>query len=319
MPFGFVVNYQPPDRQMTWAQDAESAGFSEIWVEGDIVHCTAVALATQAIPVGSGVLQVFNHEPSTVAATAATLAGMTGGRFRLGIGASTRPPSMMLRPTERAHSAPRLAEFIALMRRYWAGEGGRFTGRFFDLEVAGAPAPHPIPIYVGALRMGNIRMAGRVADGVAGHPFWPARYARDVVLPTVRAGAERAGRAAPPISGWIFTAISDDPAECRHDVKQYLILRALRFNAMDEIAAFMGITEPFAAAKAALLAGDTEAALEAIPDGFIEEMAIVGAPDDARRQFRERWAGVYDVPVLHSPGGPRNEQYLAAIIDTFGR
>jgi alkanesulfonate monooxygenase SsuD/methylene tetrahydromethanopterin reductase-like flavin-dependent oxidoreductase (luciferase family) len=205
------------------------------------------------------------------------------------------------------------------MRRYFAGEAGPFRGRFFALDILGSQPPIAIPIAVGALTPTMMRMAGRVADGVAGHPFWPARWAREVILPALAAGAAEAGRPRPPVSGWIFTAIGPDRQVCRDDVRRYYA-RAIQGEPakLDAIARHLGWESAFEAVREALPSGDMDAVFAALPDELIDELAITGPPDAARRQFSERWKGIYDVPVFYTPGGPRVKDYLAAIIETFG-
>ena len=52
-----------------------------------------------------------------------------------------------------------------------------------------------LPIYVAALSPNMLRLAGEIADGVM---LWLCNpeYIRDVVVPEVRAGRERAGKSA---------------------------------------------------------------------------------------------------------------------------
>ncbi|MCS6802165.1 MAG: LLM class flavin-dependent oxidoreductase [Chloroflexota bacterium] len=320
MPKGIVINFLPPAEQAEWVRRAEAAGFDEVWHEGGLIHAAAVVLASQRAAVGTGVLTVYNYEPAIVASAARLLQGLAGGRFRLGIGATTLPDAALQFPRERSHGAERMAEWIALMRRYFAGPPGPFRGRFFSLDILGSQPAIAIPIYVGALTPRMMRMAGRVADGVAGHPFWPAHWAREVILPAVEAGAREAGRPRPPVSGWIFTAIGPDRQTCRDDVRRYYA-RAIQGEPakLDAIARRMGWEQAFAAVRAALAAGTTDAALAALPDTLLDALAITGPPDEARRQFAERWDGLYDVPVFYTPGGPRVNDYLAAVIETFGR
>jgi alkanesulfonate monooxygenase SsuD/methylene tetrahydromethanopterin reductase-like flavin-dependent oxidoreductase (luciferase family) len=320
MPRGLVINFLPPAEQADWVRRAEAAGFDEIWHEGGLVHASAVALASQRAAVGTGILTVYAYELAIVASAARLLHEIAAGRFRLGIGSATLPDAALLFPRNRSHGAARLAEWIALIRRYFAGQSGPFRGRFFSVDIMANQPPVDIPVYVGALTPTMMRMAGRVADGVAGHPFWPARWAREVIVPAVEAGARLAGRSRPPVSGWIFTAIGPDRRLGRDDVRRYYC-RAIQGEAakLDAIARHLGWEQAFAAAGAARAAGGADAARAALPDELIDELAITGTPDEARRQFAERWDGVYDVPAFYTPGGPRVRDYLAAAIETFGR
>ena len=316
---GLMINFLPPDEQAEWVRRAEAAGFDEVWHEGGLVHATAAVLASRRAPIGIGILTVYNYEPAIVASAARLLQGLANGRFRLGVGAATMPDAALLFPRDRSHGAARLAEWVELMRRYFAGEPGPFRGQFFRVDILGKQPPVEVPIAVGALTPTMLRMAGRVADRVAGHPFWPARWAREVILPAVAAGAAEAGRPRPPVSGWIFTAVGPDRQVCRDDVRRYYA-RAIQGEPakLDAIARHLGWDRAFAAVREALPSGDTNAAFAALSDELIDELAITGPPAEARRQFAERWEGLYDVPVFYTPGGPRVNAYLAGAIEAFG-
>jgi alkanesulfonate monooxygenase SsuD/methylene tetrahydromethanopterin reductase-like flavin-dependent oxidoreductase (luciferase family) len=64
--------------------------------------------------------------------------------------------------------------------------------------IVGLPPRPDIPIYQAALSPAMLRLAGEIADGVL---LWacPAQYVRDVVVPEVAAGRERAGK---PLDGF---------------------------------------------------------------------------------------------------------------------
>jgi alkanesulfonate monooxygenase SsuD/methylene tetrahydromethanopterin reductase-like flavin-dependent oxidoreductase (luciferase family) len=69
----------------------------ETWAHDITVLLAEVALKTERIGIGTGVLGVWNRSPATIAMAAATLAELSHGRFALGLGAST------LRLTEGLH------------------------------------------------------------------------------------------------------------------------------------------------------------------------------------------------------------------------
>ena len=65
------------------------------------------------------------------------------------------------------------------------------------MPAAWSPGPidHPDPpVDIAAVNPWMWRMAGEVADGVHVHPLHSVSYLDEVALPSLRAGAERAGR-----------------------------------------------------------------------------------------------------------------------------
>jgi len=62
--------------------------FPETWAHDMTVLLAEVALKTQRIGIGTGILGVWNRSPAAIAMAAATLAELSHGRFTLGLGAS---------------------------------------------------------------------------------------------------------------------------------------------------------------------------------------------------------------------------------------
>ena len=61
----------------------------ETWAYDTTIILAEAALKTSRIGLGTGILGVWNRSPATIAMAAATLAELSGGRFALGLGAST--------------------------------------------------------------------------------------------------------------------------------------------------------------------------------------------------------------------------------------
>ena len=177
----------------------ERLGYDSVWVthglgRDSFLVLAAYGAATTRIGLGNGVVPVYPRHPAAMAQAALTLSELTGGRFRLGIGVS--------------HAASmedmlglRVVEPLAVMREYVAilrgalGDGVDFTGRHYRARWAMAvprrpPAP---PIYLAALSVKMLELAGEIADGVI---LWlcPPSYVREVAIPALTRGRRRAGR-----------------------------------------------------------------------------------------------------------------------------
>src|SRR6185369_9568745 len=61
----------------------------ETWAYDTTVLLAEAAVRTERITLGTGILGVWNRSAATMAMAAATLASVSGGRFVLGLGAST--------------------------------------------------------------------------------------------------------------------------------------------------------------------------------------------------------------------------------------
>src|SRR5207248_786891 len=96
----------------------------------------------------------------------------------------------------------------------------RHEGRFYRITMApfpGASGVGDVPIYLAAVNERMAEQAGRVADGISGHPMNSPAYLSKVVVPAIGRGAEGAGRELGEINITtnVITQISEDRDEAR--------------------------------------------------------------------------------------------------------
>jgi len=158
---------------------AEAAGWDDLWT-GDTNGpdgFTPLALAaawTDQMRLGTGVVNAFTRGPAVLAQHAAALADASGGRFVLGLGASSDVIVERWNGVPFAKPLTRVRETVAALRPVLAGERGPGG---FKLET---PPSQPVPIYVAALRDRMLRLGGEVADGTFVN-FLPLSAAERVV------------------------------------------------------------------------------------------------------------------------------------------
>ena len=95
-----------------------------------------------------------------------------------------------------------------------------------------------------ALGEGAFEMCGAEADGAIS---WvcPGAYLRDVALPAVQRGAEKAGRATPPLIAHVPVCVHDDPGEAREAIAEQFrgFARAPFYRNMFHTAGFPEVSE----------------------------------------------------------------------------
>lgn len=191
------------------AARAEAMGFDGLQVP-DAIHdgllLSAMALdATETLIVGTGVLVAFPRSPMTVAVASWDLQKMSGGRFELGLGTQIKANIEQRYSARWDSPVPQLREYVqsikAIFHSFQSGEKLNFEGehyRFTKLQPFFNPGPidqSGIPILCGAVGPAMTRMVARVADGMITHPTnTPPEYIREVCLPRLQAGFEKAGR-----------------------------------------------------------------------------------------------------------------------------
>ena len=163
---------------------------------------------TERVRLSTGVAIAFPRAPMVVAQMAWDLQRFSRGRFSLGLGTQVKGQSERRYGVAWTSSpGPRLREYVACLRaifesfqhpeapRWYEGEQYRFT--LLPPVFRPEPIEHPhVPIHIAAVNPYMSRLAAEACDGVFAHPICTPRYLREVMLPTVRAGAASAGRAA---------------------------------------------------------------------------------------------------------------------------
>jgi F420-dependent oxidoreductase-like protein len=216
MRFGLKTN----QNGLTWAQlsararYAEEHGFDGVWLfdhlsaqsEGAPVACmeswtllAALAATTARVRLGVMMTGVMFRRPSLLAAEAATVDQISGGRLELGIGAGSaeqehRELGFAFPPA--AERSARLEEAVNVVRLLMSGATADFAGDHYRLQGATyrplpEQRPHP-PIWIGAGgERYTLPVAARVAD--VWHAFDPVEDLPRKIR-VLETEAEKAGR-----------------------------------------------------------------------------------------------------------------------------
>ncbi len=280
MQIGVVLDILWPFEQIRrLAVAAEEAGFDQVWLSDHPLGLDPFLAARKLAPelprirLGIGTVNPSARHPAVLAASAATLNQMTGGRFSLGIGASINP---LLHPIglDVAGQVPRCREAIRIIRQLLEDGGSTFCGEMFSTQDAKLrfDGAGPLPVLVGASGAPKmLRMSGEEAHGViipAGNRAF-YRYAVDAFL-QARQEAGQEGDGAVVLNGNM--AVSDDSQSALKSIKP-LVADAIAHRAENKFSLrHMGITLEQAHAWR-----DDPASL---PDDVTRESAIAGTPDE---------------------------------------
>jgi len=283
---------------------AEELGYTDVWTaEVGAVDAfsplAAVAVRTSAVRLGTGLIPAFTRPAALVAMSAAGLQNLSGGRFVLGIGASS--PAIVGQwmgvPFERP--VERVEEYVGLLREMLAGrkvdhDGATVTSHGFRLQI-GVDAP--VPIHVGALGPRMCRLAGRLADGVLFFLMTPEGVRR--ALEEVHAGAREAGRDPAEIEAFIRLPVTmGEPEDLARFMARRLLTGYAIVPAYNASIARQGFEAEAAEIAGAWAAGERDRATTAFSDDLLEQTFLLGEADAARRRIGEyRDAGV-TTPVL---------------------
>jgi G6PDH family F420-dependent oxidoreductase len=183
--YSLMCELHGPNELLAQASRAEEAGFDFVTIS-DHFHpwlrshhhspyawsvLGALAAQTTDIELVSLVTcPTIRYHPAIVAQKAATVATMSAGRFRLGVGAGENLNEHVVGrgwpPAHIRHEM--LEEAIEIMRALWAGGYYRHEGKHYtvhDARIFTLPAEPP-PVYVAASGSESIALAARAGDGM---------------------------------------------------------------------------------------------------------------------------------------------------------
>ncbi len=205
------------------AQLAEETGydaafFPEAFAWDAVAVMTAVAAATSTIELGTAILTLPVRTPAMTAMGAATVDSVSGGRFNLGLGMGHRRMVTTYHGLDFEPKIKRMREYVEIIRAIIAGEAMKYEGEYLrsaDAQFGGKPARRAIPIYIAALHLDTMRLAGRIADGIL--PWYATPSWLERCLEELRRAAKKAGRDPGEIDVALMIPVwvTDDSARAR--------------------------------------------------------------------------------------------------------
>lgn len=320
LPLGLALNLW--DRMTSWdeaveiARAADALGYGcvvlpESFGRDGVTLCDRLLAATTRIDVCLGIANVFSRTPALLAATAATLDELSGGRFVLGLGAST--PNLVEGWHGLRYERPlrRMRETIEIAHRVWARDRSPYEGRIFrtgGVKLGFQPVRERVPIWMGALLEKSLELCGELADG-----WMPTLLPIECIAKgreAIARGAARAGRdpTQVTVAPTVQLLVHDDPTA---------VLPMLKFAAAiyygpanspyARAAAPLGYAEDVERVGAAYAEGGSKAAAEATSDALARSLGVLGPLQDCREQLDGLLAGGADRVLVGMPAGTRAE------------
>jgi probable F420-dependent oxidoreductase len=211
-----------------------------------------------------------------------------------------------------------MRDYVLALRAIWqaweTGERLAYRGEFYRHTLMtpfftpprhGHGAP---PVWLAAVGPKMTEVAGEVADGLLCHGFTTDRYLREVTLPALLAGAQRAGRDREDLEVClpVFAVTGHDEAE---------VARAEAF--VRQQIAFYGSTPAYRPVLDAhgwgdlherlhthSLAGEWDAMPGLIDDEVLHAFAVVADPAGLGAAIHARYGGLADRVSLYTPFQP---------------
>jgi probable F420-dependent oxidoreductase len=306
---------------------AERFGYDGFWTtetQADpFISSTVAAQATERIDLGTGIVVAFARNPMTVALQSNDLQLLSGGRFILGLGSQVKAHIERRYSMPWSHPAPRMREFILAIRAIWraweTGEKLDFRGDFYSHTLMTPffnPGPNPYgnpKIILAAVGPKMTEVAGEVADGVFCHVLGSERYLREVTVPALERGAARAGHS---LDGFEIIApgfvIARDSQQERSDGAEFVRGQIGFYGstaAYRPVLELHGWGELQAELNQLTRQGAWNRLASLIDDEMLDVYSIVGTPEEAAAEIRQRYGDVATRIMLNIPDDADAERW----------
>jgi len=320
-----------------FVQEAERLGVdaawsAELWGYDALTQLGYLAARTSAIVLGTSIVQLGARTPAMLAMSAMSLQQLTGGRFRLGIGASGPQVMEGWHGVRFRKPVQATRETIEIIRMISRGDRLEYHGQVYDLPLPASQgrairsmaAPVAVPVYVAAIGPANLQLTGELADGWLGNAFIPE--SAEAFLAHLRAGAEAGGRTLADLDLQIPVAVEFtedvDEAVARHSAGYAFTIGAMGSatkNFYNDAFARQGFGEQVAEVQRLWRDGRRDEAARQVPREIGRKTNLLGTPAMIRDRIRlHRAAGVSTLSLkLDGPLRTRLD-ILAQMIDLVG-
>lgn len=316
----------PPPGVPEQIATAERLGFDCIWTAEAYGSDALTPLAwwgaaTSTIGLGTSICQLSARTPTAMAMAAMAMDHLSGGRFRLGLGASG--PQVVEGWYGQPYPRPlaRTREYVEIVRKVLArDEPVAYDGDHYQLPHpggAGLGKPlkstvHPlradIPIYLGAEGPKNVALTAEIADGWL--PLFFAPKDNQFYLDALTEGFARPGAARTAddfdVAAVVPVVINDEVEAAADMIRPMLALYAGGMGARNanfhlDVFSRMGYEAECATIQELYLAGDRKAAIAAVPTSMVEDVALVGPAAKIKDDLAAWEESVVDTLIVSGP------------------
>ena len=284
---------------------------------------------TENVNLRTSIALAFARSPMDVAYLSWDLQAMSGGRFVLGLGSQVRGHIVRRFSMNWTAPAPRMREYIQALRHIWnawqTGERVQFHGDHYDFNLMppffnpGSVKNPDVKVYISAVNPYMLRVAGEVCDGVLLHGFCTPKYTRDVIIPNLKIGADRAGRSLDEIEinagGFIITGETEEEVESKKAGVKSQISFYASTRSYESVMSTHGWEDTAARLYRMSVDNRWPEMGAQITDDMLETFAVVGTHDQIVSKLKETHGDYatsisFDFPTSN----PEEEERLAAMI-----
>jgi F420-dependent oxidoreductase-like protein len=291
---GFYMGYAQPGTNplelLDLAREAEQLGYdsawtAEAWGTDAVTPLAWLGACTETIKLGTAIMQLPGRSPANAAMTAVTMDLLSGGRFLMGLGTSGPQVVEGWHGQEWGKPLLKTREYVEIVRAALRRERLEHHGEHYDIPVQGGtglgkplrlmarPLRSEIPIYLAAISPRAVEQAFEIADGWL-PIFWSPEQARSI-FPVASARPDF------DIAPSVPALLTDDIEAGRNALKEYYAfyiggMGARGTNFYNDLFTRYGYEAEARTIQDLFLDGKQREAAAAVPDAFVDEVALVG-------------------------------------------
>ncbi len=311
-------------------QYAESRGFEAIWqadsrfARDAFIPLAAYAASTKRIKLGVGVVNPWTRHPAQIAAALITLDELAPDRIIAGVGIWDEQLAFNA-GIGRVRPLLALRETVWVVRDLLAMQRVTFHGTFVNVtDIALEPRrrleARAIPLYIGAVGLKTLALAGEIADGVLLNQFLSPAYNGQAIEALDR-GTRTAGRQINTIdyAQVIVTSVDKDRGKALRLARRMVAHNIIQ---QPELMQSNGIPAEVIAEVGHIMGGSTstptdkqiDQAMVVISDEAVQLITASGTPDEVRSKVGEYVLSGCRCPVLYPLGND-----VRLLCDTFAQ
>ena len=254
---------------------------------------------------GSSIINIYSRSPALVAMSSATLDTISGGRFTLGLGTSSKAIVEDWHGLEFSSPLERMREYVEIMRLVMSGQKVTYGGKFFNLKNFGLlikPRRTRIPIYLAAINKKMVELTWEIADGVI-------FYLRP--LPELKLTIEKMqSKKKIDVTCQLITCVSMDSQKAIDRAKQTIAFYVSVGKIYREFLASNGFKKETTTIFDEYKKNGLKNNHEFVTDKMVHSLSVCGTPEDVRKKIPQFIEAGIDLPILQfNPVGTVKESF----------
>ncbi len=316
------------------AADAETQGFDGVWASESVtdafLQSQAALLTTERLSVGTAIAVAFARNPMSVAYLAWDLAAMSDGRFVLGLGSQIQAHIERRFSMEWSSPVDRMRDFLLALDAIFTSwrDGSRldYHGEHYQHTLM-TPVftphhhTHRIPTMIAAVGAKMTELGGELCDGLLLHGMTTTAYLDQVTLPAVERGLATSGRTRDALELYVplFMVMGDTEEEIAGAARKTREQIAFYAStpAYAKVLASVGYENLQPELRALSREGRWAEMGDLIDERLLDEIALVGTPEEMPGLCRERFGGRIDRVSSYFGWPAEDPDRLRAILAAF--